>query len=526
METAVAYIRVSDARQVVEGTSLVVQERIVRDYAASRGYELEQVFIEEGESAKTDRRTVLVQMLRHLQRRKGKVKVLIVPKLDRFARYVEDHFALKVRLRSLGIRVESAGEHIEDTPVGRLNETMLAAIAQFDNEIRAERSKGGMIEAVRQGRWVWQPPFGYQSVRKRSKKKGDGTIEPNPDEAELVRKAFESVANGSRTPVGVYRWLKAQGVEIGASTVHRMLRNKAYIGVIEAFDGVHMARPPFVPIVEPTLFFQVQGVLASQKKQVRPYEYDNPDFPLRGTIRCSCGAFLTANWVTGRKRRYAHYRCMRCPRTNLSRKKVEDSFCAVLASFRPAPEGVERLLVALRAQARVRWAEGKSESEKIARELKKLDDLEKTLSLKVALDVVPDGVAKVQFERMAIERARLENRRRQIDKLEPTLEDLVAFAASFLANLPEYWREASLPNKKKLQAAFFPEGLTYVKNGSFRTDEYPLLKQVNQVFGTSNFQVVDRVAKDPKSALTVFFIRLAEMFGGDGDCGDGESGVA
>ncbi len=44
-------------------------------------------------------------------------------------------------------------------------ENMVAAFAQFDNDMRADRCTNGMKEAVREGRHVWNAPIGYNNVR-------------------------------------------------------------------------------------------------------------------------------------------------------------------------------------------------------------------------------------------------------------------------------------------------------------------------------------------------------------------------
>ena len=50
------YIRVSSYDQI-EGTSLNMQDRLCREYANKRGFEVLRLFREEGESAKTANRT-------------------------------------------------------------------------------------------------------------------------------------------------------------------------------------------------------------------------------------------------------------------------------------------------------------------------------------------------------------------------------------------------------------------------------------------------------------------------------------
>jgi hypothetical protein len=55
---------------------------------------------------------------------------------QRFARDKYDHFALRSLLKSLGISLRSATEPIDDTSTGKLMEGVLAAFAQFDNDVR------------------------------------------------------------------------------------------------------------------------------------------------------------------------------------------------------------------------------------------------------------------------------------------------------------------------------------------------------------------------------------------------------
>ena len=222
MKHAVGYIRVSGKRQVEEGGSLITQEKQVKQYAESNGYILERIFIEKGESAKTDDRTELKEMLRFCSKQKGRISLVIFPKIDRFARNRDDYGKLKFYLLKFGIKLASIGEPIEDTPVGRFTESMFASMAQLDNEIRSERCNDGIIDATKAGRWVWQPPKGYQAVRFN----GKGTIEPKPGDSDVIRKAFELLASGVCSPEWIRQWLKEQGVTIGRSSIFRLIRNK------------------------------------------------------------------------------------------------------------------------------------------------------------------------------------------------------------------------------------------------------------------------------------------------------------
>jgi site-specific DNA recombinase len=78
---------------------------------------------------------------------KGRVHFVVVFNLTRFARDKYDHFALRSHLQSLGISLRSATEPIDDTSTGKLMEGVLAAFAQFDNDVRSDRTRAGMKAA-------------------------------------------------------------------------------------------------------------------------------------------------------------------------------------------------------------------------------------------------------------------------------------------------------------------------------------------------------------------------------------------
>jgi site-specific DNA recombinase len=91
---------------------------------------------------------------------------VVVYNLTRFAREKYDHFALRALLKSLGISLRSATEPIDDTSTGKLMEGVLAAFAQFDNDVRSDRTRAGMKAALELGRWTFPAPLGYLSAPK------------------------------------------------------------------------------------------------------------------------------------------------------------------------------------------------------------------------------------------------------------------------------------------------------------------------------------------------------------------------
>ena len=152
-------------------------------------------FDEEGESAKSTDRSQLQNLLMYCRLNKGRVHFVVVFNLTRFARDKYDHFALRSHLQSLGISLRSATEPIDDTSTGKLMEGVLAAFAQFDNDVRSDRTRAGMKAALELGRWVFLAPIGYLNARRSMGK----SLIHDPERAPLVRRAFEDYATGQFT---------------------------------------------------------------------------------------------------------------------------------------------------------------------------------------------------------------------------------------------------------------------------------------------------------------------------------------
>ena len=85
MTLAFAYVRASTQEEVRQGSN-VRQKAIIREYAKSKGYELE-FFEDRAKSGKNIQRPDFERMLKSLD---AKPKVVIVAKIDRFARSLSD----------------------------------------------------------------------------------------------------------------------------------------------------------------------------------------------------------------------------------------------------------------------------------------------------------------------------------------------------------------------------------------------------------------------------------------------------
>jgi DNA invertase Pin-like site-specific DNA recombinase len=345
---AVIYIRVSMKEQT-ENLSLPTQLTACEDYCQSNGYTVLERFADRGESAKTADRTELKNLLQYCRAHKGRVHFVIVYNLTRFAREKYDHFALRSHLKSLGISLRSVTEPIDDASTGKLMEGVLAAFAQFDNDVRADRTRAGMTAALSRGRWTFRAPLGYLSAPKWTGK----SLVPDPERGPLVQHAFEEFASGYFSMREVLadatrRGLRARhGGPLGPQLFGTILRNPVYIGILNVRGyGVRDARADFEPLISEDVFYRVQAILTGRMEAAVPHQRRRPDFPLRGFVRCAaCSRPLTASRSKGRSDYYACYHCRGgvCRAVNTGKTELEGLFADELKWLQPSPDYMRML---------------------------------------------------------------------------------------------------------------------------------------------------------------------------------------
>lgn len=136
--TAVIYARVSTKDQA-KHNSLAIQEKACREYCQRFSLGVLDVFEETG-SGKTTNREQLQELLAFCAKNKKRLEAVVVWKTDRLARNIADYLIVRAMLHSLGIRLLSVNEQLEAAPAGRFMETIFAATAQLDNDIRSFRA--------------------------------------------------------------------------------------------------------------------------------------------------------------------------------------------------------------------------------------------------------------------------------------------------------------------------------------------------------------------------------------------------
>ena len=478
MERAVVYVRVSTSEQV-NNYSLDTQVQACTDFCKREGIEVVKVFREEGESATNAERTQLLSLLNFCatEAKRLGITLLLVHRVDRLARAVGDHAAIRQALLKVGVRVRAVQENFDDTPTGRFMENLMASLAQFDNDVRAARTRDGMLAALQQGRWVWQPPLGY---RRPPGGCGSPSMAPDPDTASKVQIAFELASSGLSRPE-ILRRLDALGLRsrrgrrLSAQSLGNLLRNELYVGRIVVpkwnFEGLG----DFEPLVAPEVFARAQRSTGRGQSGNRR-RLDHPDFPLRRAIRCGrCSTPLTGSWSKGRQERYPYYRCPRrgCG-LSVRKERLEELFVAELDALTVRHEVFDLLAAVVHDAVRERTAHARRSTEQLQRRLDAVSERQQ----RVVDAFIQDRV--IDRETFEEQRLRFEEERRKIrEELDRTVvpeltvvEDATRFARALLTELRACWNRLEGRHKPAFLRAMFPNGLAFGDDG-LGTEETP-----------------------------------------------------
>ena len=205
MQTLHIYTRVSTATQESDGTSLSTQRELGIAKAKELGMRY-QVWNEGGASSHHEdlqNRPVLMGLMKEIE--DGNVKNVFVYNNDRLSRNEVAQQTIRLSfLKNEVILYTKDGKFDLSNPSDKLLKSLLDAIAQYDNELRAIRTSEGKLNRHKQGFWYGAPaPFGYKLV--------DHKLVENPEESKWVKKIFEWYALG-KSPKEIKVQLDAHGV--------------------------------------------------------------------------------------------------------------------------------------------------------------------------------------------------------------------------------------------------------------------------------------------------------------------------
>jgi site-specific DNA recombinase len=225
---AVFYARVSSEGQI-DNTSIDTQLDRGRAYAISQGWQLDQTFIDGGESGKSTDRTRFQEMVSYIK--ENPVDVLLTFKLDRLSRNLKDLLIfIDDTLDPKGIALQSVTENFNtQSAEGRLFLQMLGSFAEFERKRINERTMSGKVSTAKKGGWNGgKVPYGYQRIEG-----SQFDFDIQPEEAKIVEQVFRLRSQG----IGYGKIQQITGCSLSRQGIKNMIENPFYCGKVK-FNGI------------------------------------------------------------------------------------------------------------------------------------------------------------------------------------------------------------------------------------------------------------------------------------------------
>lgn len=358
---------------------------------------------------------------------------VLVWKLSRFGRDLEEGLVYRALLRKRGIELISHKEPIPEGPLGTLITHILMAVDQFYAAATAADVLRSQKELARQGFSAGgRPPVGYRREPVVLGSRYDGSpltrirFVPDPDVAPRVVQAFQMAADGVRYDEIVAATASCQN----KSSLATILANPIYRGVrvfnretrVEGEHGRKRRRNPadqlieseVEPIVPDALWQRVQAALVERRVNRLPPERLKGGYALTELLRCECGSGMAG--TSSREHRY--YRCKsRCGRPTVRADLLEGAIFDVVRRTLITPAAVKEMVETLNADIELRRSQQSGDREQAQRQIRGLERQDANLrrALRTASPAAAERIS-VELDAVASELAEAKGRAESADR--------------------------------------------------------------------------------------------------------------
>ena len=337
------YSRVSTEDQSRFGHSLDEQECKLKQLCDYKNYEIYKVYREEGVSAKNMERPKFQEMMQDMK--DGKINKIIVYKLDRLTRSIQDLESICSMLEEYNCELESVVEEINTGNAnGKFFIRMLTILAQLEIERTSERTKFGLVGAAKKGHLSGRPPLGYKKVD------NNKSLFVDELQADVVKRIFSLYLDGMAVN-SICKLFNEENVlnrKWPTTTVDKILSNQLYIGNMEygkRTNGEKQIFEDVVPaIVDKTTFDMVQK---RKEKNLKNFTR-KLTYIFMQKIRCpKCHKIMGGSSSTSKNNtKHLYYKCANCG-MRINEKRIEkplmkflndmlDFFLIIDNSFKPS----------------------------------------------------------------------------------------------------------------------------------------------------------------------------------------------
>ena len=310
------YVRKSTEHGLEQAfNSLDNQEQSCKAYISSQAFnnwEYTKTYSDGGISGGTMERPGLQEMLSDIA--KGIINTVVVYKVDRLSRSILDFHNMMKYFDKYNCNFVSITQAFDtSTSMGKLTLNMLLSFAQFEREVSSERVRDKIRASKAKGLWMGGiPPLGYDIKDKK--------LVINEAEAQQVKTLFEQYLEFQSVSAltefaelnGIWakKWQTRSGDWRGGKPItqmsmHRILRDKTYIGFISHKANGTCARGAHEPIISDELFNAVQTALQNNTNN-KSKALRSPNL-LTGKLFNNIGVKFTNQRNSGKNQKTKYY---------------------------------------------------------------------------------------------------------------------------------------------------------------------------------------------------------------------------
>ena len=485
------YKRVSTLDQKREGFSLPEQEEKLREFCRFKGYEIYKVYEDAGISAKNDKRPAYQEMIQDIKDKK--INVIVAFKLDRLTRSVYDIEKLMKFVNDYECDIDCmADESNTTTSNGRMVMRIMTSVSQNEIEKCSERTKFGMVGAIKSGHIPNRSPLGF----KRDNKK----LVPDPLTKDIVVRVFDLYLEGKshQTIANIFNKEKVLGkTNWYDTTIQKILSNELYKG--DFVNGKRTKHPIYYEDVAPPIVSKEKWNNCQYQKQRNARHYERTaTYLFTNKLVCSkCGRFLGGSATTKKNgKKYYYYKCEHC-KTSFKEQEIEENMLGSIIELTKTDELINDYYTPF---IKSKFDNKQIDYDKQIKDLDKQLDRIKTAYIKgvMKLEDFDKDIKHIEFQKSELKKKYQEQR--QYENLSFTVDDLLILQdkhnidtfvkpENFFANIYG-WLNKSREEKQRIISTYIDnlvverkEDKTIIKETHFRTSFLLDLINYNQDYG-------------------------------------------
>ncbi len=302
---SVLYCRVSSKEQEETGYSLPSQEKLLKDYAQRKNFDVLKVFSVAESASGSKQRRVFAEMMAYID--KNKVTNLLCEKVDRLTRnlkeavvaneWVDSNTERQIHFVKQNLVIDKFAKSDEKF---RWDIEIVLAKKYISN--LSEEVKKGQKEKLAQGWLPTKPPLGYKTIGE----KGHKIHIIDHEKAPYIKKMFELYSTGNYSTHALVDVMYKDGLrnstgkKLGKSRLYELLSDPFYCGQMRWNEQISQGKQE--SIINKDLFDVVQQKL-NRKFKAPSYTKHLPVF--KAKIDCSdCGGTVT--WEIQKGHWYGH----------------------------------------------------------------------------------------------------------------------------------------------------------------------------------------------------------------------------